>query len=266
MADEYGATPNYNLRYPTDAAPIDTAGDIQRLAEDADAALDDKQPAGSYAATNHGFHVPSNNTVPIGTWYLSATSPNTTAWAEGKNYFVAHSNNYVKNSLGAQGYGGTAFSYANAATPWANEYLLSVMTAIQQFAPASSESVKDDIKPLATPDSDTLRADADGTYVTDAFANINPIHFTYKDDERLHETNRGRERFGFLAEEVHAAGVPTDEWTFDLDTGEKDDDDLPVMEKAEPIRLLKEIDLTAILWAKVKELEQRIADMEADDA
>ena len=39
MADEYGATTNHNLRYPTDAAPIDTAGDIQRLAEDVDGAL-----------------------------------------------------------------------------------------------------------------------------------------------------------------------------------------------------------------------------------
>ena len=42
------ATANYNLRYPTDAAPVDTAGDMKQLAEDTDAALDDKQDAGSY--------------------------------------------------------------------------------------------------------------------------------------------------------------------------------------------------------------------------
>ena len=215
------------------------------------------------ANTSHGNHVPNNNNVTFGEWYLSPGAANETAWCQGKSYFVAHSNNYVKASLGAQGYGGTAFSYANSATPWANPYLLSVMTAIQQFAPASSADVKDNIELLTTPDSDTRAADAD-TYVTDAFANINPIHFTYKDDERIHETNRGRARFGFLAEEVHAAGVPTDEWVFDLDTGETDDDGLPVMEKAEPIRLLKEIDLVAILWAKVQELEQRLEELEGN--
>ena len=35
-------TANYNLRYPTDAAPVDTAGDFKQLAEDTDAALEDK--------------------------------------------------------------------------------------------------------------------------------------------------------------------------------------------------------------------------------
>ena len=39
MADEYGETTNYNLRFPKDKAPIDTAGDIKRLAEDVDGAL-----------------------------------------------------------------------------------------------------------------------------------------------------------------------------------------------------------------------------------
>jgi len=39
MADEYGTTPNHSLRFPKDGAPIDTAGDIERLAEDTDNAI-----------------------------------------------------------------------------------------------------------------------------------------------------------------------------------------------------------------------------------
>ena len=74
MADEYGATPNYNLRFPKDGAKIDTAGDIQRLAEDVDAALLDKADDSALPLIIYGTGRPdtetSLNDAPVGVQYI----------------------------------------------------------------------------------------------------------------------------------------------------------------------------------------------------
>lgn len=76
MPDEYGATPNYSLRFPTDGAPIDTAGDIQRLAEDVDGALGGVKPLSDrfiYGAGRPDTD-PQYADAPIGTRYI-CTAP-----------------------------------------------------------------------------------------------------------------------------------------------------------------------------------------------
>ena len=71
MPDEYGATPNYGLRFPNGNAPIDTAGDIKRLAEDVDGAIGLKGPG-----RPDGRGGEAEYDAPIGTVF-TCTQPDT---------------------------------------------------------------------------------------------------------------------------------------------------------------------------------------------
>lgn len=92
------------------------------------------------------------------------------------------------------------------------------------------------------------------------FAAIDPVSFTYKtheEDPRVPEGAGGASRMGFIAEDVREAGVPIVELVtiplVDSTTVITDDD--RTLGLSIP-------DLLAVLWSKVKEQDQRIADLE----
>lgn len=293
--NDYNETTNYKLPYPGQDAPIDTAQDFENLAVEVDNQLKatndeientnqnlvDGDKANADALTAHnaqtssgqntsGHHVPNNSNVTLGQWALSCDATNTSKWYNISSAYAAknHTHSYMPISGGrfsnttywdGHPYYGPYNQTGN--TNWSNPYLLTVMTAIQNFQPLSGKEVKDDIKPLST-EANSKRFGQLDEVVTEAFDHIQPVSFTYTNDERLAESERGRPRYGFIAEEVHKAGVATDEWTFLIDTGEKNEDGSPIMEDSKPLRLLKEVDLTAVLWAKVQELETRLKELE----
>ena len=295
--NDYNETTNYKLPYPVQNAPIDTAQDFENLAVEVDNQLkatndeiETKQDSGDYATSqeltdglatkqnsgnyltyqgNHWIKLANDTRIEgsgtTGQFLQGAGNVNNKPSWQNKNWVPSSGGTftgvvYYMEGANARFWGvdGTQAYNNNSSTTWSNPYLLTVMTAIQRFAPASSKDVKHNIKPLST---DPKKRGIDEV-VTDAFDKITPVSFKYTQDERLLPAERGRERFGFISEDVHDAGIATDEWTFDIDTGEKDDDGYPIMKDSEPLRLLKETDLIAVLWAKVQELETRLKDLE----
>jgi Chaperone of endosialidase len=76
---------------------------------------------------------------------------------------------------------------------------------------------------------------------------VNPVSFTFKTRNESDLVPLGQDgdyHIGFIAEEVKAAGIPTDVMIGGLDA-------------------LSIPDLIAVLWCKVQEQDQRIAELEA---
>lgn len=73
------------------------------------------------------------------------------------------------------------------------------------------------------------------------FASIRPVSFTYNEQAGTFE---GQARFGFIAEEVAEAGVPV------------------ISDENGDPQALNDTDLIAVLWAKVREQDTRISDLE----
>ena len=95
-------------------------------------------------------------------------------------------------------------------------------------------------------------ADASDAAMLDTFESINPVRYRYKDEQVegdwIEEHLLGTEHVGFIAEDVKAAGLGVAETSEGKVVGLRNDE------------------LIAVLWSKVQQLEQRIADLEADDA
>lgn len=114
---------------------------------------------------------------------------------------------------------------------------------VTTYPHTSSRDLKNDISALSLNEASEL------------FAAIDPVSFTFKsveEDPRV-GINSGQYHLGFIAEDVRDAGVPVHEVVpvpqIDSPTDER-------------VLALSLPDLVAVLWAKVKEQDQRISDLE----
>lgn len=248
MADEepvtHGETTNYNLRYPTDDAPIDTAGDIQRLAEDADDALGDKastqELTDGLSDKSDTGHKHNSDYVPKtgGAFSGTVTGPlfsGTELQTQYKIKTIGNSElfvNDINNGSNARAFVACRDAINGAQAATYNQLV------------NSSREWKEQINRYSTDNIDVG--------MLEAFDKINPVRYRYKDEDVegdwILKHLQGTEHVGFIAEEVKDAGLGVAETSEGKIVGLRNDE------------------LIAVLWSKVQQLEQRIADLEADDA
>jgi len=220
-----GGSEGNGLPYPTGDSPPDGAKQIKKLAEETADDLDGKADLTNASQTITASSFVGTGQVKAGSFVGAGTSDlNIRVGSDSAGQLVVR-----------QGTTSTLTTVACADASYGNQAM-----AYGQYVNSSRE-FKTEIQTFS---------DGPDPGMLESFNAINPVRYRYKDEQVegdwIEEHLLGTEHVGFIAEDVKDAG-------------------LGVVETSEgKVVGLRNDELIAVLWSKVQQLEQRVADLEAE--